>query len=194
MKQYLLAGALSATVMAGMAFAAQPAPASGAARPMSDGVLTREEAQTLADKRFDRLDFNRDGKVSEETMMAAQAGKRGHGMRGRGGRGHGMHRGPDGMGRGPEGMAPPPPPPGAAPADRMAQMRTKAHERFLALDANKDGQLDRREFRTQAGERFAKLDANSDGKVDAAERFAAREKMREQRRQMRGAATPTPGA
>jgi hypothetical protein len=204
MKKFLIAGALGATALGGFAYAAQPAATSNGARPMGDGVMTREEAQSQADKRFDRLDFNRDGKVSEETMMAARADGRGQGMRGRHSgnrmRGQGMNRGPDGVARtrgdrGPAGEAT-----AAAPrpdrAARGAQRQARAHESFVKLDTNRDGQLDRAEFRAQATVRFTMLDANNDGRVDAAERFAGRAKMREQMRQMRGApaSTPTPGA
>ena len=87
MKKFLIAGALGATVLGGLAYAAQPAAAPNGARAMGDGVLTREEAQSRADKRFDRLDFNRDGKVSEETMMAARGGGLGQGRRAGGKRG-----------------------------------------------------------------------------------------------------------
>lgn len=167
-----------------------------------DGVLSREEYLAQADRKFDRLDFNHDGRVSEETMVAAHKGARGPGMRGPGrrepdgwrGRGRGM-RGP-GMDRGPDGMTPPPPPPGAqnapmTPEARMAAMRTKADERFRAVDTNHDGWLDRAEFRAAVSRRFDTLDANHDGKVDAAERESARMAMRDK---LRGDMPPPPPA
>lgn len=186
MKRYLIAAALGAGVLGGVAYAQadQAAPAPQHSRPgdtNGDGTMSRDEFVAQSDKRFDRLDYNRDGKVSEETFMAltmrgGPGGMHGmRGMRGPGMRGPGMHRrgGPD---RGPEPMAG-----GQPPAPNAMPGAARGVERIKALDTNRDGWVDRAEFRAQAGAQFAKLDANNDGRVDAAERAAPWLKLRDAR-------------
>lgn len=148
---------------------AQTAPA-----PQSDadggGVLTRDQAMAQADARFDRLDTNKDGKLTPDEM-------RPHGRMG----GPGAPPPPAA-----DGTAPPPPSPAMAGrgfGDRM----------FARLDANGDGAIDRDEFRAQAARRFDRMDTNKDGKVDATERQAARDAMEQMRgRRGNGGEMPPP--
>jgi hypothetical protein len=134
----------------------------------ADGAITREQAMAQADARFDRMDANKDGKLTPDEM-----------------RPHGRMGGPDAPPPpAADGAAPPPPSPAAVGrgfGDRM----------FARLDTNGDGVVDRDEFRAQAARRFDRMDTNKDGKVDAAERQAARDAM-EQMRGRRGAGGDTP--
>jgi hypothetical protein len=149
--------------------AAQTAPA-----PNGDtnggGVLTRDEAMAQADARFDRMDANKDGKLTPDEMPPRRP-----------------------MG---DASATPPPPPadGAAPPPPGAGAR--GERMFARLDANGDGAIDREEFRAQAARRFDRMDANKDGKIDAAERQAAHDAMGQMRggRGMGGDTPPPPPA
>ncbi len=55
-------------------------------------------------------------------------------------------------------------------------------------DANKDGAVTQAEFTAAHDQHFAMIDANKDGSISADERKAARAKMREQMRSLRGGA------
>jgi len=137
----LLATAGFAAVSAGP-LSAQTAPA-----PDSDRVMTRDDALAQADRRFDAMDANKDGKLDSTEMQPRRS------------------------------MAAadmPPPPEGAAPQAPPPEM---ANRMFARLDTNGDGVVDRDEFRAQAMRRFDRIDANKDGKIDAAERQAARDAM-----------------
>ncbi|WP_375398985.1 EF-hand domain-containing protein [uncultured Sphingomonas sp.] len=152
MNRALIAAALAGTGFAGAVFI-QPCLAAQTAGPRGDadgdGVTTRADALAQADARFDRMDADKNGKLSADEM-----------------------RPPRPMAGDP--MASPPPPPSPGPG--MGAGRGQIGERMFArLDANGDGAIDRGEFREQAGRRFDRLDANRDGKVDAAERAAARD-------------------
>lgn len=159
MKKFVVAAALGATMLTGVAQAGQQdTPAPRRAGPMAmidankDGVLTREEALAAADVQFARMDQNKDGKVDATEMRPPHR---------RGG--------------------------GNAPADANAPAgkpapgmhRRGMGERMLArVDANKDGAISREEFRAAATTRFERMDANRDGRIDAAEQNALRERMK----------------
>lgn len=173
MRKFILAAALSATALTGVAVAAQSvAPGDRAAARLAkidtnkDGAIQKSEALAMADQHFARLDTNGDGKLTVEELAA---GKR-HGF---GRHGHGpMRGGPDGPPPpGADGAAPPPPPPGQ-PGDR-AGFRAGMLKKF---DTNGDGKLDDTERAAARAEFEKKLDTNGDGKVDDAERAAARAK------------------
>lgn len=154
MKKFVVAAALGATMLTGVAQAGQQdTPAPRRAGPMAmvdankDGVLTREEALAAADVQFARMDQNKDGKVDATEMRPSH--RRGGGNAPAGKPAPGMHR-RGGMG-----------------------------ERMLArVDANKDGTISREEFRAAATTRFERMDANRDGRIDAAEQNALRERMK----------------
>ena len=168
MNRVFLAAALASASFLGIALvgptAAQTAPAPKGDAD-GDGVLTRDEAMAQADARFDRMDANKDGKLTPDEMRP--------------------HRPMGGAGTPPppaaDGAAPPPAP--GTPA--MAGRGGFAERMFARLDTNGDGTIDREEFRAQAAKRFDRMDTNKDGKIDAAERQAARDAMR-QMRGMRG--------
>ena len=135
----------------------------------NDGSIDRSEAAShprLAGK-FDELDKNKDGKLAKEEMpQRGRHGKSGHGSR-----------------------------------ERMAQLDTdkdgrisraesaagegKLASRFDAMDANKDGYIDRADHELRAKQRgdewFARADADKDGKLTRAEVDAAKSKRMEHR-------------
>jgi hypothetical protein len=178
MNRVFLAAALAGASFTGAAVigptAAQTAPAPKGDAD-GDGVLTRDEAMAQADARFDRMDVNKDGKLSADEM-------RPRGPMG----GPGMPPPPP---PGTEGAPPPPPPPGGPGMGGRG-----AGGRMLArIDTNGDGEIDREEFRAQAARRFDRMDTNKDGKIDAAERQAARDAMERMRgRRGNGGDMPPP--
>lgn len=165
MQRVFLAAALASASFMAIALvgptAAQTAPAAkGDAN--GDGVLSRDEAMAQADARFDRMDANKDGKLTADEMRPRRP-------------------------MGESGATPPPPPAdGAAPPPPPPPGAGGRGERMFArLDTNSDGVIDREEYRAQAAQRFDRMDTNKDGKIDAAERQAARDAM-EQMRGRRG--------
>lgn len=173
MNRVFLAAALASASFMAVALvgptAAQTAPAArGDAN--GDGMLSRDEAMAQADARFDRLDANKDGKLTPDEM---------HPRRPMGGTEPAASAPPA-----VDGSPPPPPPPGPGGRGFGGRM-------FARLDTNGDGVIDREEYRAQAAQRFDRMDTNKDGKVDAAERQAARDAM-EQMRDRRGNGGDTP--
>lgn len=151
MNRIVLAAILATSGFAAVA-TAQTAPPPPANPDAMDRAITRDESLAMADRRFDRMDANQDGKIDKTEMVA--------------------RRQPAAAGAMPplspppaDGAAPPPPP-------------IRDGSRMLArADANGDGMIDRAEFRAQAAQRFDRIDANKDGKLDADERQAARDAM-----------------
>jgi hypothetical protein len=175
MNRVFLAAALASASFMAVALvgptAAQTAPgARGDAN--GDGVLSRDEAMAQADARFDRLDVNKDGKLTPDEMQPRRP------MSG---------TAPAASAPPPaDGASPPPPPPGPRGRGFGGRM-------FARLDTNGDGVIDREEYRAQAAQRFDRMDTNKDGKVDAAERQAARDAMEQMRgRRGNGGDAPPP--
>ena len=130
--------------------------------PFADGVLTRAEALSMATERFDKVDANGDGFLSETEAEAAKdraEARRAERMAEREGRGERGERGRRG-GRGGE------------DGDRIARA-------FERQDANDDGFISREEAREAALARFDEADADGDGEV-------TREEMRGGKRGPRG--------
>ncbi|MBB3910369.1 EF-hand domain-containing protein [Sphingomonas desiccabilis] len=160
MKKFVVAAALGATMLTGVAQAepqGSPAPRRAGLMTMidtnKDGVVTRDEAMAAADLQFARMDQNKDGKVDATEMRPPH--RRG-----------GAPAAADG--KAPAGK----PAPGMHRAGGMGQ-------RMLArVDTNKDGAISREEFRAAAATRFERMDANRDGRIDAAEQNAMRERMK----------------
>jgi len=100
-----------------------------------DGVISDDEASILADRAFMRLDRDRDGSLSEEEFTSRP------GPRGRMGW----------MGWG-----------GKEEAEAVLKVRK---DKFVALDADKNGSLTKLEFFAEAKTRLAEADADKDGKV-----------------------------
>lgn len=158
MKRIIVAAALASAGFASVAMV-EPLFAQEAGAP----VQTRADALARADERFDRLDINKDGKLSPDELAGA-----------RGPRGDAPPQPADGA------AAPPPPTDGAAPPPPGGPrgMPGRFGQRMFArLDANGDGFVSRDEYRAWAGERFDRMDANKDGKIDPEERQAARDAM-----------------
>ncbi len=175
MNRVILAAALASAGFTAIAAIgpgiAQTAPGAPAVRGDADGdgIVTRAEELARADARFDRIDANKDGKLSADEMRP---------------------RGPMGG----AGMAPPPPPPpgaeGTAPPPPPGAGR--GERMFARMDTNGDGVIDREEYRAQAMRRFDRLDTNKDGKIDPAERQAARDAMGAMRGRGPGGDMPPP--
>lgn len=144
----------------------------------TDRVETRADALARADRMFDRLDANKDGKITPREMVDAR------GPMGPGGPG----KAPVKDGKQPSAdNAPPPPPGGHRGPGGMRGMRGMhggfgSLRMYADLDANNDGVITRDEFRAHAVKMFDRMDTNKDGKIDAAERKAAHDAMRERMR------------
>jgi len=170
MNRVFLAAALASASFMGIALvgptAAQTTPAPKG-DTNGDGVMTRDEAMAQADARFDRMDANKDGKLTADEMRPRRP-----------------------MG-GPDAASPPPPPADGSTPPTGAGGR--GERMFARLDTNGDGAIDREEFRAQAAQRFDRMDTNKDGKIDAAERQAARDAMGQMRgRRGNGGDMPPP--
>lgn len=180
MKRIIIAAALASAGFVSVA-AVEPLFAQENAAPSPEE--TRAQALARADERFDRLDTNKDGKLSPDELMAA--------------------RGP----RGDMPPPPPPPPPGAEgapppaegapppppPSDDRRGMPGRFGQRMFArLDTNGDGFISQDEYRAMAGERFDRIDTNHDGKIDADEREAARDAMMDRMGGRHGRGAPPP--
>ncbi|KQM98851.1 hypothetical protein [Sphingomonas sp. Leaf25] len=152
MRPFLIAASLLASAAPGMVMAQQPAPQPP--RPMADGVLTRAEALARADRRFDAIDTDRDGRISAAERAALPQ-------------------------RAPRpavdaGTPPPPPAPGGPRGFGGARMLERA-------DTDRDGVITREEYRAQAGAAFDRQDGNKDGRIDATERQQWRDQRMERR-------------
>lgn len=183
MRSLIVAASLAAIALPGVAFAAQTTP------PAADRVTTRADALANADRRFDAIDTDRDGRISAAERAAMP---------------HRPQRTLDGEAR---------PPRGGGGGGRMLEradanrdgivtreeFRAAAASAFDRQDANRDGRVDATErrqwrdrrmsrrgpeggtitraaFQARALARFDRIDANKDGQIDPAERYMAREK------------------
>jgi len=104
-----------------------------------DGVVTREEYDTVRKQRFVAADVNRDGWLSEEEYVAEYEGRLKQQYAGR------------------------------AQDERYAASIKQAHVRFNILDTDRDGKLTVEEDIAIAEKTFKQNDKNGDGKVDQAD-------------------------
>ncbi|MFO6420883.1 hypothetical protein ACLBKS_11830 [Hylemonella sp. W303a] len=106
-----------------------------------DGVVTRDEYDTLRKQRYVAADINRDGWLSEAEYVAEFEArlKQQYAAQGR------------------------------SPDDGYQQMMKQAHVRFNILDKNKDGRLSVDEENDVAERTFKTGDVNLDGVVNAAD-------------------------
>ncbi|WP_294323409.1 EF-hand domain-containing protein [uncultured Sphingomonas sp.] len=114
-------------------------------RPMADGVLTREEALARADRRFDALDTDHDGKITaaERAAMPQRPQPTGDGpMQGPGG-----HRGDRMLERADTNKD------GIVTRDEFRAVATRMFDR---QDANKDGRVDAAERKQWREQRMAR--------------------------------------
>lgn len=187
MKKLTLGLTVAALALSGTAYAA-PADAP------RDGVTTRAEAQARAERMFERLDVNHDGKIDRadrEERRATRLNARfdrldadhdGQISRAefsnRQAMGQGRHRDGDRAERGP----------GKHRFAMRGEGRRMGFGRMAGrmADANHDGVVTKAEFTAAAAQRFARLDTNNDGRVTPEERQAMRAQMREQRQDWRG--------
>lgn len=191
MKRFIIAAALSATTLAGVAVAQNvPQPGTISARGPAkadtnrDGIVTRAEASAAADAMFARMDKNRNGKISADER------------RGRGGanapemtqqqfRERALKRfeladaNRDGRLdqaerqdlRGKR---------GEHRRGRMAHQGGRGEHgmgMMMRADTNRDGVLTKTEVIAAATAMFDRVDTNRDGRIDQSERGAARAKM-----------------
>ncbi len=182
MKKLLLALALGSTALSGAlpALAQTSPPAPGAAHPARDPnrIVTREEMLARADKMFDAIDTNHDGKITPDERKAAHERMR-EKMRERW------------QARHPDQPRPAPDTNGATAPEGHRWHGRGGHGMRMGMgmrggDPNRV--ITREEMRQKAIERFDRMDLNHDGKITPDERKAAREQMREkfrERMQMR---------
>jgi len=104
-----------------------------------DGVVTREEYDTVRKQRFVAADVNRDGWLNEEEYVAEYEGRLKQQYAGK------------------------------AQDERYASSIKQAHVRFKILDTDKDGRLTVDEDIAIADKTFKQNDKNGDGKVDQAD-------------------------
>ncbi len=108
-----------------------------------DGAIGEDEAAAMADRMFQHLDENNDGTVDKAEFTTPQ--HRGGGMR-------------SWLGLG---------------TDEAAAVQKVREEKFVALDADKDGKLTKAEFFAEAKAKLAAADTDKDGKVSPWEFRAA---------------------
>lgn len=157
--------------------------------------VTRDEAVARADARFQRLDVNRDGRVTTDELR--QAGEARQAQRAE----RGAERQTAMFDRLDADRS------GQISREEFAQRREMRGERrgrggmhgirsmrggarggaMGARMLGDDGVMTADEFRARAATRFDRLDANRDGRVTADERRGARERMRTERRERRQA-------
>lgn len=118
-----------------------------APRPMADGVLTREEALARADRRFDALDTDHDGKITAAERAALPQRPRGtvDGTTKMPGRGHGM--GDRMLERADANKD------GVVTRDEFSAVATRMFDR---QDANHDGRVDAAERKQWRDQRMAR--------------------------------------
>lgn len=177
MRSLIVAASLAAIALPGVALAQQTSPPPG-----PDRVVTRADAMARADKRFDALDTDRDGKISaaERTAQAGPAGEDGQRRRGGGRMLERADANRDGVVTRGEFRAM-----AAAGFDRQdanrdgkidAAERRQSREQRMSRRGAQGGTITRAAFQARALARFDRMDANKDGQIDPAERFMAREK------------------
>ncbi len=199
-KKLLLALTLGSAALAGTpSFAlaqAAPPPAGAPHERMRDRTITREEALARADRMFDAIDTNHDGKITPDERKAAREKMR-EKMHERWQARHADQGAPGGDANGT--------PPAGQPGEGKwgGGHRGGHHMGMRGMDGMRGDPnrvITREEFRQKALERFDRMDLNHDGKITPDERKAAREQMREKfrermqmRRDQRGA-PPAGGA
>lgn len=182
----IIAGALLVT-----AGAASAQPGERGRGPAAE--VTRDQAAALAEQRFQRLDADRDGRVTQEELrqqvQARMANRQERRAQRQGQLFERLDTNRDGQLsreefaqrralRGERG--------GHGGRGGLAGRRGGG-ERMMARMLGEDGVLTLDEFRARALQRFERLDANRDGRVTVAERREIRQQLRQERRARRQA-------
>ena len=165
----LAALVLAALPAAALAQPAKPAPA----------AVTKADAQARAAEMLARMDANQDGKLDQADRAARQSQTFAR-----------LDTDKDGKLSQQEFAVAQARREGMVAGRRMAGQRGPGDGRGMMArmaDTNQDGAISRDEFLAAQGKRFAMMDADKNGTVTAEERQAARAKMREHMRSMRGA-------
>lgn len=189
MKRLLIAAALGATAITGIATAqtqTQQQNARGmrgmaAADQNGDGVVTRAEATAAADAMFARMDKNRDGKLSADERPGRRGKATGE-ITQQQFRDHAMKRF-DRMDANKDGRI--------DQAERTAMRANRGEHRrggmrhggggmgmMMRADTNRDGVVTKAEATAAVAAMFDRFDTNKDGRIDQAEREAARGQMK----------------
>ncbi|MDF2493309.1 hypothetical protein [Sphingomonas sp.] len=181
MKRFIFAAALAGTAISGVAVAqnAAPAPQRDVAAADTNRVTTRAEALAAADARFDRLDSDKNGKLTAGEHRGRRGGAQVEMTREQfreraAQRFDRVDTNKDGR---------------IDAAERKAmrdQWKGKRGGRhggggmgmMMGADANRDGILTKAEALAATGAMFDRIDTNKDGRIDAAERQAARGAMK----------------
>lgn len=127
-----------------------------------DGVIDQAEAEQFTADRFNRIDADKDGRVTADEMANFHKGQR---EAWAAGRAQAEGKGPT-AGKGDK-----------AKAD-SGNSESRGQKFFARLDKNGDGAIDRSEFAAPALARHQKMDSDGDGKVSADEMKKAHEAMR----------------
>lgn len=182
MKTTIIISALAALAL-GTAASAQPA---GRADADANGSLSRAEFSAQLDRRFARLDVNRDGVATAAELSARKQGARG-GRANRAGRMGGRASVAERFARMDANRD------GAITLAEMQAVDARRAERrggkarggmprgVGRMDVNGDGAVSRAEFQTRGQTRFARLDLNRDGAITPAERQSVRAARQERR-------------
>lgn len=197
MKKLTLGLTVAALALTGTAYAAPgSAPRDGEAR--RNAVMTRADVEQRAAQRFQRLDFNHDGKIDQtdragrrDQMLTAQfdrldADHNGALSRGEFAARPAMQQGRDGQeARGGPGM-------------RRFGMRGPGQRMGRGMgrmaDSDRNGVVTQAEFTANAVQRFERMDGDRDGQVTPEERRSARAQMREHRQERAGRRDAPPPA
>ena len=142
-----------------------------------DGTITRAEVELQAIESFGKSDTNADGFLTQEELKAAHEAHRAE-MKAK-------------WAEKADGKEPRTPKADMDPAkaeawkakkaEREDKMAEKSAERFAAADTDSDGRWNQAEYVAHRLEPFAKVDTDGDGNITAAEREAAKAKMKEKR-------------
>lgn len=144
MRSLIAAAALAGIALPAIVTAQTPPPAP---RPMADGVLTREEAVARADRRFDALDTDRDGRISAAERAAMPERPRGTVDGATPMPGRGRHMGDRMLERADTNKD------GMVTRDEFRAVATRMFDR---QDANKDGRIDAAERKQWRDQRMAR--------------------------------------
>lgn len=142
-----------------------------------DGVIARGEVEASALEAFAEMDADANGQLTQEELKAGHEAKRAA----RKAAWAEKHPDKEMKERKPRGDRDP-----AKMEAFKAKMQEKAAERFAAVDTDGNGSWSSAEFTAHRLGFFTKVDTDSDGNITAAERDAAKAKMKDKMKERRG--------